>query len=243
MSTWIDRYRSGDHEQVWSELEAAGIDTGTPESLKAAREVVRETLARARRNVMWLFDGLSQLGYRFNSESESTPIDYPLELRIHGALEFVRAKGGRKYRTDPWAHPALEFLEEEGIELPAHHRNGKPGRANYRPPTSRTPRLLDEMEFKLGLPLPLATRGWFETIGSVDLAGTHPILNRDGAITSLRVVLDPEITPLAAGSAVGADFVAFVREAFACAGFPGWSGAPNPPLRELAWLRAGLMPL
>lgn len=243
MSTWIERYRAGDHAQVWQELEDEAARNAAPEFLKSAKEVVRECLSRARHNVMWLFDGLTQLGYRFDSESEPGPPDYPLELRIHGALEYVRAKGGKRYRADPWTHPALEFLEEEGIELPAHHRNGKPGRANYRPPTSRTPRVLDELEQELGLRLPLATRGWFETIGSVDLSGRHPILNRNGQIATLRVVPDPSRTPLAAGFVAGAEFVSFIRESFACAGFPGWSAVPDPPVRELVWLRSGLLPL
>jgi len=41
----------------------------------------------------------------------------------------------------------------------------------------------------------------------------------------------------------GAEFVAGLRNAFRWARFPGWADRPNPPDRELAWLRGKLLPL
>jgi hypothetical protein len=75
----------------------------------------------------------------------------------------------------------------------------------------------------------------------VSLAGTHPALNRDGAVDTLRVT--PEEIDRAAADGAGAEFVAAIRHAFAWGGFPGWSGRADAPERELAWLRSKLLPL
>src|SRR5262249_33635437 len=153
---------------------------------------------------------------------------------------YVAATGGKKHRGDPWSHPALAWVEEEEIDLPAHHRNGRPGRANFRPANARTAEMLDEAEKDLGGPLPLAVRSWFEIVGSVDFAGTHPILNPKGAVAAMRVFLEPGGAFNAAGDA-GAEFVTAIRHAFAWGGFPGWSEARGAPERELAWLRSKLV--
>lgn len=235
MATWIARYRAGEHVEVWNELQAPGAKLGKP-----AQDVARETMQRARQNVLRLFQLLPQLGYKFRGADETSPPDYPLELRLDSALEHIR---GSRHRGDPWSHRALAWIEEEEIDLPAHHRKGKPGRANYRPPGPRTSGILDCIEASLGGPLPMAVRGWFETVGSVDLAGTHPILNRNGEVETLRIVLDPGGAGLSASASAGAEFVASLRHAFAWGGFSGWAGKPGAPEREIAWLRSKMVEL
>jgi len=163
-----------------------------------------------------------------------------LEVRIQHALKFVESQGGKAYKANPWSHPALAWVEDEEIELPAQFRKGKPGRANYRPPSSRLARLAE-----LGLtrcrPLPLAVSGWFASVGCVSLAGTHPVLNRGGEIAALRVT--PETIEAVEEVGAGENFVAAIRHAFAWGGFPGWAERTGPPERELAWLRSKLLPL
>jgi hypothetical protein len=239
MADWIERYRAGEHVEVWAEMQALGAEIRETAFLEAAREVAQETMARSRSNVLTLFDRLVQIGYRFQGPPEPETPDYALELRLHGALEYVAAKGGRKYRDNPWLHPALAWVDEEEVELPAHYRNGRPGRANYRPANAHTAARLDEIERRLGGILPVAVRCWFETIGSVDFAGAHPILNRTGDVATLRVTLDG----LAPAADAGAGFISAIRHAFHWAGFPGWADVPNAPERELTWLRSGLLPV
>jgi hypothetical protein len=172
---------------------------------------------------------LPQIGYRFSGAVSPPEPDYRLELRIAGALQHVQLNGGKKYRKEPFSHPVFGWLEEEEIELPEHHRNGRPGRANYRAPGSRMQAKLDAME-----PLPMARRAWFEKVGWIDLTGTHPILNRGGNIEVLHAVTDD----CERGDSAGAAFVARMREAFAWGGFPGWRGRADAPQRELDWLRS-----
>jgi hypothetical protein len=229
MATWIERYRAGDYAAVWAEMEALGSAIRKPANRKLAAPVVEETMERCRVNVMWLFEALPQIGYRFSGASSPPEPDYPLELRIAGALKYVEANGAKKYRKEPFSHPAFAWLEEEEIELPEHHRKGRPGRANYRAPGPRMKATLDEME-----PLSMAVRAWFETVGCVDLAGTHPILNRGGNTDVLRALTDD----CERGDSAGATFVARMREAFAWGGFPGWRERAETPRRELDWLRS-----
>ncbi len=229
MTSWIERYRAGDCAAVWMEMEELGSAIRQPAKRKLAEPVVKETMERCRRNVLWLFEALPQIGYRFSSDTAPAGHDYPLELRIMGAMQHVERSGGKKYRKDPWSHPAFAFLDEEEIELPEHHRNGRPGRANYRAPGPRMLKNVDAME-----PVPMAARAWFETVGWVDLAGTHPMLNRGGAIETLRAVTDE----CERGESAGAGFVAKVRNAFAWGGFPGWRDREQAPQRELEWLRS-----
>jgi hypothetical protein len=242
MATWIERYKAGECAAVWAELESAAGPAGAKiraADRKAAQLVARETMERSRSNVLALFDALLEIGYRFQGAPEPGEPDYPLELRIQGALEYVRVHGGRKYKADPWPHPAFAWLEDEEIEIPAHHRNGRPGRANYRRPGSRTAAALAAVEARIGAELPMAVRCWFETVGSVDLGGTHPMLNRAGEGNPLRVVL--EGADALAGGGAGTEFVASMRHAFAWGGFPGWAGKADAPEPELAWLRARLV--
>jgi hypothetical protein len=241
MATWNARYKAGEYAEVWAEMEALGAGIRKPSRRKAADAVVRETMKRARTNVERLFAELSGLGYRFQGAPEPAEPDYPLELRIQHALDYVAKRGGKQYKANPWSHPALAWVEEEEIEVPARFRQGDLGRTSYRPPGARMNGALDEIERQTGSPLPLAVRAWFETVGSVSLAGTHPILNLDGAVDTLRVTL--EDIDRAAAEGAGAEFVAAIRQAFAWGGFPGWSGRAAAPERELACLRSKLLPL
>jgi len=235
MAPWIERYKAGEHAEVWAEMQAMGDDILKPAHRKAAAPVTRETMNRASRNVNRLFEDLLSLGYRFQGTAEPGEPDYPLELRIEHAMEYAKTHGGPQYKKDPWTHPALAWVDEEDIEVPARFRNGKPGRSSYRPPGARTLAALGSS------PLPLAVRAWFEQVGCVNLAGTHPLLNPGGTIGVLCVT--PEDIDRTARPGAGADFVAKVRHAFEWCGFLGWDGRADPPERELDWLRPRLVAL
>ncbi len=111
-------------------MDALGAALYEPKYRKSGEAVVTETMRRAQQNVSTLFAELLSLGYRFQSALEPSELDFPLKLRIDHALEFVQVRGNKKDNANPWAHPALAWVEDEEIELPARYRNGKPGRAN-----------------------------------------------------------------------------------------------------------------
>jgi hypothetical protein len=239
MSDWIARYRGGEYAVVWEEMQALGPAIRKPAHRKAASAVVKETMQRANRNAMALLVALPTIGYRFAAAPERAKPDYLLELRLEGALAYARRHGGSKGRANPFGHPALAWVEDEEIELPAHHLGGRPGRANFRPPSARTAEVLETAEQRKGAPLAMAVCAWFETVGSVDLAGSHPILNPGGNVAALRVFVDQAAD--IPGADAGAEFVARLRHAFEWGGLPGWAERPDPPERELAWLCGKLL--
>src|SRR5262249_25055979 len=67
--SYIERYRAGDHEAVWSELTALGPAVRQEPVYTEARAVARETMRRVRANVETGTDPLRQTGYRFGQLS------------------------------------------------------------------------------------------------------------------------------------------------------------------------------
>ena len=224
MGTWLDRYRGGECGEVWAEMESLGADLRKPAYRKESSAVVRETIGRANQNVLTLFAELLKLGYQFGGGESAEP-DHPLEVRLEHALEYVKQHGTPKHKADPWRHPALAWVEDEEIDVPARFRKGKPGRTNFRAPSERTKASLDQME-----PLPLAVRAWFEKVGSVDFQGRHPVLNREGAIVTLRVIVEQAFQWT---GVAGSEFVSHVRRGFQWGGLPGWSERAAYPEREI----------
>lgn len=77
MPNFIDRYRAGEHEQVWRELCALGDAVRTEPLLSDAMAVARETAARARHNIELLAPRLETLGYQFGLYEKANPVpDY-----------------------------------------------------------------------------------------------------------------------------------------------------------------------
>jgi hypothetical protein len=66
-STYLDRYLRGDYVEVWEELVALGADVCDVSSPVAADAlaVARETMRRARYNIVLLLRRLYEVGYRF----------------------------------------------------------------------------------------------------------------------------------------------------------------------------------
>jgi hypothetical protein len=65
MSGYYNRYRSGECEAVWSELEGMGAEVRRPPLLSEATSVADELVERSLRNICKLVDRLGNLGYAF----------------------------------------------------------------------------------------------------------------------------------------------------------------------------------
>jgi hypothetical protein len=70
-SGWLDRYRAGEHEQVWHELRQQGDRVRDGAMEHEAREVCDEMARRARHNVEVLVGRLREQGYVFHSNDDS----------------------------------------------------------------------------------------------------------------------------------------------------------------------------
>src|ERR1700682_3598905 len=82
---------------------------------------------------------------------------------------------------------------------------GTESQSPYAPPDPDVESILEQFEQSVG-PIPLALRGWFESVGSVNLIGLHPTLSpRDASILTdpLAVMSPREIASELSGAPVG----------------------------------------
>ena len=237
MPDWLKRYNRGEHAAVWAEMEAMGPDIRNQANLAEARKVAAETMRRALGNIDSLIEALCAIGYRFAAPGESSPASWALELRLSNAIAYAK-NAGKKYAKDPWSHPALKWVDVEEPPVAAHYLEGRPAWTVHRRPSADAKTTLDHLETEVGGPLALSLRAFWETVGSANFAGSHPLLNPQGAVPCLTVASFRKAGPLVPDATAGAPFVANLRHAFEWAGFPGWEGHPDPPERELQFLRS-----
>ena len=94
---WVERYRKGDRERVWSELDRLGSAVRDPEVLPEAQAVCDEMALRARFNIRLVVKRLQLQGFTFHSnDDERTPV---VPFRPAGAaapqlLEWLEAEFG-----------------------------------------------------------------------------------------------------------------------------------------------------
>lgn len=69
---YLERYRAGEYEQVWSELQALGRAVRRQPHYAAAQEVAAETMRRVRRNCELLVSRLRSAGYTFGVYPDGT---------------------------------------------------------------------------------------------------------------------------------------------------------------------------
>ena len=72
---WLQRYREGQHDQVWTELRELGGAVRRPGLAQAAQLVCDEMARRARHNVEVIVGRLAEQGYRFHANDDArTPV-------------------------------------------------------------------------------------------------------------------------------------------------------------------------
>src|SRR5262245_51457468 len=89
MTTFVERYLSGDRAPVWRELRALGDRVREPALRADAEAVARESVGRAKRNVETLIDRLRGQGYRFGDPWNAEGAEEPLALPDDKTPAFV----------------------------------------------------------------------------------------------------------------------------------------------------------
>src|SRR5947209_6412431 len=90
MAGYLERYRAGEHEAVWKELNALGPGVFEAPVHEDALAVARETMRRARHNVELLIERLAARGYRF-ADSVSAAEDQVSGLNTIDSLSSLLA--------------------------------------------------------------------------------------------------------------------------------------------------------
>jgi hypothetical protein len=169
-----ERYRNGEHVEVWRDLESLGEDVRHARYLQPARAVARETMRRARRNIETIVGRLGDLNYRFIAPGEERGRDLPM---ADGMREVVQQQGPAS-ALDCHARGILELMAMVGGLHEVQARlTGRPLRPHqpFMPPPADVAKQVGRIERK-GIVLPLSLAAWAEVVGSVDLTGAHPAL-------------------------------------------------------------------
>jgi hypothetical protein len=109
MSTWLERYRAGECEQVWDELYSLGSAVLRLDVFDDATAVARETMRRVRTNCQVLIPRLQTLGWTFGY-AWSSDLD---EDNVARAPELL---------GDPLPPPVLDEIERQYGMLPIAFR-------------------------------------------------------------------------------------------------------------------------
>jgi hypothetical protein len=209
MPTYIDRYLAGDRVEVWDELMALGEAVRRKPVRADAIAVAEETMRRARHNIEALITRLSGMGYRFAApaiERELEKIDKQItepKFNSYVLLQLQKAVAEGKMPAsvlNPKEHPAfkerLATLQREktALEAELERMATMPPLENPRvfyEPEEQTAKNLRITEKVTNGPLPLSIRSWYQHVGFVSFAGSHPALNPDGSATADPLVVRP----------------------------------------------------
>jgi hypothetical protein len=100
MMNFIQRYRGGEFEQVWNELQALGPAIRREPYFSQAQEVAAETMGRVRRNCEKIVSRLRGLGYSFGTYPDGSrrsyigqPLTPPSEDVAAACAELVEQAG------------------------------------------------------------------------------------------------------------------------------------------------------
>ncbi len=202
--SFFDRYQAGECAAVWADLVA--LDAGVRHELylEDARAVARETMRRARKNVVTIIGRLEQLDYEFldshNAAAQHLDHMNDLDGMLRGTSMPTTLFSGLTHAAgqmgmDPQAMmaKAMDHAREQmagfmpklaEMKFRAEQRAAvaikKPplqDPAVYQLPPKNTAKLLAKLETMAGGPLPLSLKAWFEEVGNVCLMGEHPTLN------------------------------------------------------------------
>jgi hypothetical protein len=234
MQTFYDRYMAGEHQQVWSDLIALGEAVRQEPVYSDAQAVARETMRRAQANIERLIDRLHAMGYRFHDEQSAAQQSVDRLAFLGRQLDTLRANTSGPLAEKmkglfdlaakmPRQAEALDRLKSIAAKPRAAHpleNSSIYSRAN-----DQAAEEIADAERRLGGPLPLSLKAWYEVVEHVSLSGSHPELNPiERATRKPTMFVSPAILEGPAGQRR--------RQLVESLGFRVTSQAPAPSLNE-----------
>lgn len=218
----LERYLSGECHEVWRDLMLIGPAVRDEPYYKDAVAVAGETMKRARHNIELIIPKLERLGYRFTQEADAEEqanfylrpeSDAEKAIRkkyLHSDFvtqnkheQAMVAKLKRIEATKQLLNKHAGFIAKVQAALAERGQNEAPGKPAsqgspmndpdiFRPAGRNAKKDLDRSERKLGGPLPISLRSWYEQVGAVSLMGYHEALNPKAGFESPDpLVIDP----------------------------------------------------
>lgn len=207
MTTFLERYLSGEHESVWNELVQLGAAVRQEPVYTDALAVAREIMRRVRQDIELLIDRLIQRNFVFGYDHRIQPVfrgKYPAEQCREYLEMFAWA------REQPPVFVASRQREEEHLETAvlsdfsfAGEEPGDVLSEGEGEDTHTMSSYIDEIEQLVGS-VPLSMRAWYEEVGGVNFYGYHadwaqryrswrPSMLEHGVSTPLLSECDPLI--------------------------------------------------
>lgn len=119
---YLERYKSGEYEQVWTELQALGAAVRQEPYYSQAQAVAAETMRRVHRNCEQIVSRLQRLGYVFGTFPDGTRRSYRA-VPLTAPSEAMRAdRKELETEAGPLPLSLVAFWEEVGaIDLVGMH--------------------------------------------------------------------------------------------------------------------------
>jgi len=119
---YLERYRYGEYERVWGELQSLGSAVRQEPYYSLAREVATETMRRVRRDCDLIISRLRALGYVFGTYPDGSTGDYTQGARVPPS-EATRADLAElDERVGPLPLSLVAFWQEVGsVDLVGMH--------------------------------------------------------------------------------------------------------------------------
>ena len=156
---YYDRYVSGAHRDVWSELIGLGAEVRTDPYAADALAVAYETMQRVEANVRTLVERLVEMRYVFTSEGAPSQRGGVVS-QLSGLLASLLKGGSSDAARKPGAATSAQSRAESA----------------HVPPGPTAAREVAQFEKQFGA-LPLSLRAFYEVVGEVNLMGRHPAID------------------------------------------------------------------
>jgi hypothetical protein len=119
---YLERYRSGEYEQVWNDLQALGPTVRREPHYSQAREVAAETMRRVRRNCERLVSRLRALGYVFGTFPDGSRRSYTAEPLSSPSDAMHADRAELEAEAGPLPLSLVAFWQEVGaVDLVGMH--------------------------------------------------------------------------------------------------------------------------
>jgi hypothetical protein len=119
---FLERYRNGEHEQVWNDLQSLGPSVRQEPYATQAQAVVTETMRRVRRNCERLVSRLQPLGYVFGTFPDGTRRSYTVDPLTNPSEQMRADCDELESEAGPLPLSLFTFWQEVGaVDLVGMH--------------------------------------------------------------------------------------------------------------------------
>ncbi len=119
---YLERYRNGEFEQVWNELQALGPEVRDSSHYAQALEVATETMRRVRRNCEIIVSRLNYMGYNFGKYPDGSIYQHQHEPLTHPSEALRASITELETEAGPLPISLVAFWQEVGaVDLIGAH--------------------------------------------------------------------------------------------------------------------------